>query len=76
MSERPTQQEFANALEFRIAIEEWAKTQGCGVRGCTNRATHTWSGHPTCDDCALPGRVGLPFPILIGATETDEEGVG
>ncbi len=30
----------------------------CGVRGCDNEATHTWSGHPTCDDCATPGRKG------------------
>ena len=28
----------------------------CGVRGCNNLATHTWSGHPTCDDCGTPGR--------------------
>lgn len=26
----------------------------CGAIGCTNPATHTWSGHPTCDDCATP----------------------
>jgi len=28
----------------------------CGVTNCTNKATHTWSGHPTCDDCATPTR--------------------
>lgn len=28
----------------------------CGCTGCTNIATHTWSGHPTCDDCATPSR--------------------
>lgn len=28
----------------------------CGVIGCSNVATHTWSGHPTCDDCAAPMR--------------------
>ena len=28
----------------------------CGVTGCINASTHTWSGHPTCDDCAVPGR--------------------
>jgi len=26
----------------------------CGVTGCTNLATHTWSGHPTCNACATP----------------------
>jgi len=26
----------------------------CAVTGCENKATHTWSGHPTCDDCKLP----------------------
>jgi hypothetical protein len=28
----------------------------CTVIGCTKEATHTWSGHPTCDDCATPAR--------------------
>ena len=28
----------------------------CKVTGCNNPATHTWSGHPTCDDCATPSR--------------------
>jgi hypothetical protein len=28
----------------------------CGVTGCTNVATHTWSGHPTCDACGTPSR--------------------
>lgn len=28
----------------------------CGVITCINEATHTWSGHPTCDDCATPAR--------------------
>ena len=23
----------------------------CSCTGCDNIATHTWSGHPTCDDC-------------------------
>ncbi len=33
-----------------------AKPTQCGCTGCTNPATHTWSGHPTCDDCATPSR--------------------
>jgi len=34
----------------------------CGVANCTNVATHTWSGHPTCNACATPvsGRTTLP----------------
>lgn len=28
----------------------------CQVFGCNNNATHTWSGHPTCDDCGTPNR--------------------
>ena len=28
----------------------------CTCIGCNNVATHTWSGHPTCDDCATPMR--------------------
>lgn len=34
----------------------------CGVTGCTNIATHTWSGHPTCNACATPasGRSAQP----------------
>jgi len=54
-----------NALEKRIKAEEEAKTKQCACIGCTNRATHTWSGHPTCDDCGTPGRKKLPFPNLI-----------
>jgi len=34
----------------------------CGCTGCTNLATHTWSGHPTCDDCATPARKGWTPP--------------
>ncbi len=44
------------ALIRRIEQEEQAKTMECGCIGCTNRATHTWSGHPTCDDCGTPRR--------------------
>jgi hypothetical protein len=50
------------SLEDRIRAEQEACSKQCGVRGCTNQATHTWSGHPTCDDCGLPGRQPLPFP--------------
>jgi len=28
----------------------------CGAIGCSNPATHTWSGNPTCDDCETPMR--------------------
>jgi hypothetical protein len=45
-----------NALEERIKLEELAKTKECECIGCTNRATHTWSGFPTCDDCGSPSR--------------------
>ena len=34
----------------------------CGVINCVNEATHTWSGHPTCDDCATPARKGWTPP--------------
>ena len=27
----------------------------CGCTGCFNEATHTWQGHPTCDNCGTPG---------------------
>lgn len=62
-----------NALVDRIRYEEEAKTKQCGVTGCTNQATHTWSGHPTCDDCAIPMRKNrkngnLPFPVLHGGS--------
>ena len=32
------------------------KTTKCVCIGCTNNAIHTWSGHPTCDECATPSR--------------------
>lgn len=32
----------------------------CGCTGCNNKATHTWSGHPTCDDCGT--RSVRPIP--------------
>ena len=54
-----------NALINRIKAEEDAKTKECGVIGCKNQATHTWSGHPTCDSCGTPGRKQLPFPVII-----------
>jgi hypothetical protein len=28
----------------------------CSCIGCDNESTHTWSGHPTCDDCGTPSR--------------------
>ena len=49
----------------RIKYEEDAKQKQCAVIGCTNIATHTWSGHPTCDDCGLTKRNPTPFPVLI-----------
>jgi len=45
-----------SALGDRIKAEELAKTKECGCVGCKNRATHTWSGHPTCDECGSPSR--------------------
>ena len=55
-----------NSIELRILEEEVAKAKECSCIGCTNRATHTWSGHPTCDKCGLPGRKSLPFPTIRG----------
>lgn len=60
-----------NALEKRITYEENAKQQKCGVTGCNNKATHTWSGHPTCDECGTPGRKKLIFPVLITGTKSE-----
>ena len=42
-------------------VQSWSDdlpdaTKKCAIIGCTNTATHTWSGHPTCDDCATPSR--------------------
>jgi hypothetical protein len=57
-----------SALEERIKAEELAKAKECECAGCRNRATHTWSGHPTCDDCGSPGRDKVPrsaMPNLI-----------
>lgn len=56
---------MSNALLERIRAEELAKTKQCACIGCTNKATHTWSGHPTCDECGSPSRLKLPFPVLI-----------
>ncbi len=60
----PERREGEGALEYRLRYEAEACEQECGASGCTNRATHTWSGHPTCDECALPGRKPLPFPVI------------
>jgi hypothetical protein len=46
-----------DALLNRIAQEEKAKQSECACRGCKNQATHTWSGHPTCDACGTPSRL-------------------
>ena len=38
----------------------------CSCIGCDNIATHTWSGHPTCDSCGSPSRINKtskPFDI-------------
>lgn len=38
----------------------------CSCVGCDNLATHTWSGHPTCDSCGSPSRINKtskPFDI-------------
>ncbi len=54
-----------NALLERIKKEERAKEGKCGCTGCNNQATHTWSGHPICDGCGIPGRRNLPFPVIL-----------
>ena len=44
----------------------------CGVTDCTNESTHTWSGHPTCDNHATPSRkkyVGLHTPEQLIAKD-------
>ena len=28
----------------------------CSCTDCKNKATHSWSGHPTCDECGTPSR--------------------
>ena len=61
---------MTNALLERIKQEELAKTKKCGVRGCDNQATHTWSGHSTCDDCGTTGRISTPFPVVISGIKT------
>lgn len=41
----------------------------CNVIGCQQVATHTWSGHPTCDECGTrnkpdafgPGKLRQPI---------------
>lgn len=55
-----------DALTRRIREEEQAKQKQCAVTGCKNQATHTWSGHPTCDDCGTPGRTKRTIPIIRG----------
>lgn len=38
----------------------------CSCFDCDNTATHTWSGHPTCDLCGSPSRArkaAKPFDI-------------
>lgn len=54
-----------DALINRIQYEEEVKQKTCAVIGCQNKATHTWSGHPTCDECATPNRTSTPFPNII-----------
>ena len=41
----------------------------CGCIECTNLSTHTWSGHPTCDSCGMPGR---QKPPMIAARSNKE----
>jgi len=54
-----------NALFERIKAEELAKQQKCSCIGCENKATHTWGGRPTCDECGTPGRKHFSFPVLL-----------
>lgn len=65
-----------DALVERIRQEEKAKTMQCGCIGCTNQATHTWSGHPTCDDCGHPGRRKLALPVVVGYLNFVDDRVG
>jgi len=46
-------------------VPDEAKLKQCACTGCTNQATHTWSGHPTCDDCGTPNRVKRSIPIIL-----------
>ena len=55
---------MTGALERRIIEELMVTEKQCGCIGCENQATHTWSGHPTCDECGLPG-THRDFPIII-----------
>jgi len=57
-----------DALIKRIIEEEKAKESLCGCRGCSNKATHTWSGHPTCDDCGTPSRKSGKSPTMPNLT--------
>lgn len=45
-----------NMQNEKRELESLAQVTLCGVRDCFNEATHTWSGHPTCDDCGTPSR--------------------
>ena len=40
----------------RLAESEQEKIK-CSCAGCIRIATHTWSGHPTCDECGTPARL-------------------
>ena len=46
-----------DALKFALDAAKNAPSPVlCGVTNCNNAATHKWSGHPTCDECATPNR--------------------
>lgn len=62
-----------DALARRIKEEEDAKTKPCSCIGCSNMATHTWSGHPTCDACGTPNRNQLAVPAIHFLTGNHQE---
>ena len=46
----------------------------CSCVGCDNLATHTWSGHPTCDSCGSPRRINkTPKPFDITKHEFSDD---
>jgi hypothetical protein len=48
-----TQIKVVEDLEWKAKNPVFPK---CEFIDCKNEATHTWSGHPTCDDHGVPGR--------------------
>ncbi len=40
-----------NGFKMSEYFEDITDEVKCGVIGCNNKATRTWSGHPTCSEC-------------------------